>query len=122
MADSTDKSTDKSGDKSTADKPSPTARTGTASTGSKADSETTDNRPPAPPARDGQAPGTDPRLDNRTGDQAPQPGPMPPQQVHGGYPGDESDDEDPPSGKPSDPNRSEGPHGRGPQVGPSSDD
>lgn len=111
MADSTDKSTDK---------PSPTARSISATS---AKSETTDNTPPAPPARDGQREGVNPLLDNRTGDQAPDlDAPPKPQQLHGGLPGDTTDYEDPPSGERTDPTRAEGPHGRGPQSGPSSED
>ncbi len=69
--------------------------------------------------------GISPTLDNRTGRHRPpnpEDQPLKPQQVHGGYPGDDDEAEDPPSGKPVDRNRSEGPHGRGPQSGPSSED
>lgn len=78
----------------------------------------------AKPARKRDAgPEVDPRLDNRTGDQAPDfDAPLKPQQIHGGYPGDETEFEDPPSGERTTVYRSEGPHGRGPQSGPSSED
>lgn len=69
-------------------------------------------------------PEVDPRLDNRTGRHAPKfdDVPLKPQQIHGGEPGDDSDHEDPPSGPRTTVYRSEGPHGRGPQAGPSSED
>jgi hypothetical protein len=72
--------------------------------------------------------GIDPQLDNRVGHQRPHLDErVKPQQIHGGLPGDETDFEDPPSkdavkgGEPLG-MRSEGPHGRGPQAGPSSED
>lgn len=65
----------------------------------------------------------DPRLDNRGGDQRPELGEIVPQQIHGGQPGDDTDYEDPPSADvKSLGHRSVGPHGRGPQSGPSSED
>jgi hypothetical protein len=63
----------------------------------------------------------DPRLDNRIGEQRPYDNGIKPQQVYGGFVGDESDDEDPKSD--GDPDGgfvghgSVGPHGRGPAVG-----
>lgn len=69
--------------------------------------------------------GADPRLDNRVGDQRPRVDrELKPQQVHGGYAGDESEFEDPPSADAPEfaSHRSVGPHGRGEQTGPSSED
>jgi hypothetical protein len=84
----------------------------------------TKTTPKDEPKRKGSGePAADPRLDNRTGDQRPDlDAPLKPQQIHGGYPGDETEYEDPPSGSPTTVFRSEGPHGRGPQSGPSSED
>jgi hypothetical protein len=67
----------------------------------------------------------DPRLDNRVGEQRPRvDAELKPQQVHGGYPGDETEYEDPPSADAPEfaSHRSVGPHGRGEQTGPSSED
>ncbi len=70
-----------------------------------------------------EAPATDPRLDNRSGDQRPKVADeVKPQQVYGGQPGDEREFEDPPSGTPTSVYRSEGPHGRGPKAGPAHDE
>jgi hypothetical protein len=113
VADTSDKSTDKSTSTSSTSSAKTTEPKASSSTSGKA--ETTDARP------DGLA--VNPLLDNRTGDQAPDLDAEPkPQQIHGGYPGDDSDFEDPPSGERTDPTRAEGPHGRGPQAGPSSED
>lgn len=73
-------------------------------------------------AKDDDGPEVDPRLDNRVGEQRPYDSGIKPQQVYGGQPGDESEDEDPRSaGDPEGGNfvghGSEGPHGRGPAVG-----
>lgn len=110
-----------------ADKPSPAPKpapkTGDSSTAPKPGAETAENTPPTPEPREGQREGVNPLLDNRTGDQAPDlDAPPKPQQLHGGLPGDTTDYEDPPSGERTDPTRAEGPHGRGPQSGPSSED
>ncbi len=70
-----------------------------------------------------EVPAGDERLDNRRGDQRPPTDlPLKPQQVHGGYPGDDTEYEDPPSGKPTTVHQAEGPHGRGPQAGAPSED
>lgn len=79
-----------------------------------------------------EALGVNPQLDNRTGRQRPvMPDAIKPQQVHGGYPGDpetaEDESEDPPSKditSAGDPLgfRAVGPHSRGEQSGPSSED
>jgi hypothetical protein len=125
MADSTDKSSSKSTDKGKVDAGPSSVQTDPGATGDgpgTPKSEITD----APPARDGQPDHVDPRLDNRTGDQRPTvPAELKPQQVHGGYVGDDTDFEDPPSAgvEGGDPGHaSVGPHGRGPQTGPSSID
>ena len=59
--------------------------------------------------------GVDPRLDNRVGDQRPVDTGVKPQQIVGGFPGDERDFEHPPSdGEGEDVGHtSVGPHGRG---------
>jgi hypothetical protein len=78
----------------------------------------TDDKP-----KTGEANEPDPRLDNRRGDQRPKTSDeIKPQQIVGGQPGNDDEFEDPPSGAPRDPNKSEGPHGRGPQAGPGVDE
>jgi hypothetical protein len=118
-------SSDKSDDKTSASKSGGKDETASAPPASSGPvlASAADNQPETEGDRELARLGVNPALDNRTGDQRPPTDlPLKPQQVHGGYPGDDSEFEDPPSGKPTDPTRAEGPHGRGPQAGPSSED
>jgi hypothetical protein len=86
------------------------------------DSAAKDSAPKARSTRDGSEPALDPKLDNRVGEQRPYMTGIKPQQVYGGFPGDESEEEDPRSEEVVSEgdfvgHGSDGPHGRGPAAG-----